>query len=89
MSKNNLIRRSDKKFIRSEKARIRRQFLDVKKHKELIDKLYERFLPKTKNASVEPKLEESPKEVEVKKENVKVSAKGAVGKAKAKKSVKN
>lgn len=33
--------RSVKKFIRREKARIRRQFFDVKKQEELIKKLYE------------------------------------------------
>ncbi|OGZ72473.1 MAG: hypothetical protein A2908_02820 [Candidatus Staskawiczbacteria bacterium RIFCSPLOWO2_01_FULL_38_12b] len=43
MSQNNTIKKSDKKFIRTEKARIRRQFLDVKKQEELIDKLYEKF----------------------------------------------
>lgn len=88
MSKNNLIRKSDKKFIRSEKARIRRQFLDAKKQKELIDKLYERFLPKLKSLSTEIKKEESPKKVEVKKEKVKASVKVASEKSKAKKSVK-
>lgn len=45
MSKNNTIRKSDKKFIRREKARIRRQFLDIKKQKEMIDELYKRFQP--------------------------------------------
>ena len=45
MSKNNTIRKSDKKFIRTEKARIRRQFSDLKKQKELISQLYVRFLP--------------------------------------------
>ncbi len=44
MSKNNTIKKSDKKFIRTEKARIRRQFLDSKKQKELIDELYKRFV---------------------------------------------
>lgn len=33
--------RSTKKFIRRQKAAIRRQFLDVKKQEELIKKLYE------------------------------------------------
>ena len=43
MSKNNTIRKSDKKFIRTEKSRIRRQFSDFKKQEEMINKLYERF----------------------------------------------
>ena len=33
--------KSFRKFIRREKARIRREVLDVKKQKELINKLYE------------------------------------------------
>ena len=43
MSKNNTIRKSDKKFIRREKARIRRDFLDFKKQEEMINELYKRF----------------------------------------------
>ena len=43
MSQNNTIKKSDKKFIRTEKARIRRQFLDLKKQQELIDNLYKKF----------------------------------------------
>lgn len=37
---------SDRKFIRTEKARIRRQFLDTKKQEELITELYQRILGK-------------------------------------------
>jgi len=33
--------KSFRKFIRKEKARIRREILDVKKQEELINKLYE------------------------------------------------
>lgn len=33
--------KSFRKFIRKEKARIRREFLDIKKQEELINKLYE------------------------------------------------
>jgi len=43
MSKNNTIKRSDKKFIRLEKARIRATVLDIRQHKVLIDELYKRF----------------------------------------------
>jgi hypothetical protein len=43
MPKNNQLKKSDKKFIRLEKARIRRQFLDFKKQEELISQLYDKF----------------------------------------------
>lgn len=73
MSQNNTIKKSDKKFIRTEKARIRRQFLDVKKQEELIDKLYEKFSGKPganqtidENTSVK-KEAEKPKAPKVKK----------------------
>ena len=36
--------RSLRKYIRKEKARIRREVLDLEKQKELIGQLYERFL---------------------------------------------
>ena len=36
--------KSIRKYIRKEKARIRREFLDVKKRKELIENLYNNFL---------------------------------------------
>lgn len=48
MSKNNTIKKSDKKYIRTQKAKIRAQFSDVKKQKEMIDALYERFIKKPK-----------------------------------------
>lgn len=35
--------KSVKKYIRREKARIRRQFFDIKKQEELIKKLYQQF----------------------------------------------
>ncbi|KPJ73252.1 hypothetical protein AMJ48_02200 [Parcubacteria bacterium DG_74_1] len=38
--------RSIRKFIRQEKARIRREVLDTKKQGELINQLYQRFLKK-------------------------------------------
>lgn len=50
MSQNNTIKKSDKKFIRTEKARIRRQFLDVKKQEELIDNLYKKYEKKLNQA---------------------------------------
>ena len=36
--------KSLRKYIRKEKARIRREFFDFKKQKELIDELYKKFL---------------------------------------------
>jgi len=45
--------RSLRKFIRKEKARIRREVLDLKKQEELIQQLYDKFLknklPNSKN----------------------------------------
>jgi len=74
MSKNNLIRKSDKKFIRTEKARIRRQFFDVNKQEEMINELYKRFVRKD-TMVIEPKPPEKevkkPVEKEVKLEKVK------------------
>jgi hypothetical protein len=37
--------KSVKKFIRSQKAQIRRQFLDVKKQEELIKEMYNKINP--------------------------------------------
>jgi hypothetical protein len=37
--------KSVKRFIRAEKSRIRREFVDVKKQKELIDLIYKKYLP--------------------------------------------
>ena len=41
--------KSLRKFIRREKARIRREILDVKKQEELIQKLYQKFLKNYEN----------------------------------------
>jgi len=46
--------KSIRKYIRQEKARIRREVLDVKKQKELIEEVYKKFskeLPKTQQKS--------------------------------------
>ncbi len=76
MSKNNQIKKSDKTFIRKEKARIRSQFLDKKKQEELINNLYKKILgqPEVKVAG-EMTPKEEPKEVAVKKEVVKKEVK--------------
>jgi len=54
MSKNNTIKKSDKKFIRLEKARIRAQFFDIKKQEEKINELYQRFTKKDKKSIQSP-----------------------------------
>ena len=41
--------KSLRKYIRREKARIRREVLDLKKQKELISELYEKFLKQNEN----------------------------------------
>jgi len=41
--------RSIKKYIRLEKSRIRREFLDIKKQKELIEGLCKKFLKAKQN----------------------------------------
>ena len=80
MSKNNLIRNSDKKFIRLQKSRIRRQFLDVKKQEEAISELYKKFLPAT--ATVGAISAEKPKTEKVvgKKETAAAKAPASQGK---------
>ncbi len=45
MSKSGLPR-GLKKFIRKEKARIKREILDVKEQKKLINELYQKFIKK-------------------------------------------
>lgn len=80
MSKNNLIKKSDKKYIRLQKARIRAQFLDVKKQQEMINELYQRFIPKAKVETTEVKAEK--KELVVKKEVKKEKPKKVASKSK-------
>ncbi len=41
--------RSIRKFIRLEKARIRREVLDIKKQEELINELYQKILEQHEN----------------------------------------
>ena len=40
--------KSIRKYIRKEKARIRREVLDIKEQKRLINELYQKFLSKNK-----------------------------------------
>jgi hypothetical protein len=44
--------KSIRKYIRKEKARIRREVLDLAEQKRLIDELYKRFLPKIKSSAM-------------------------------------
>ncbi len=93
MSQNNTIRKSDKKFIRTEKARIRRQFLDSKKQQEMIDNLYKKFLPGVKDEATSDKKQEASSDVkevarEVKAEVKKEAKKAEAPKAKKEKVVK-
>lgn len=46
--------KSLRKFIRLEKARIRREVLDLKKQEELINELYQKFLKKNEIKIREP-----------------------------------
>lgn len=68
--------KSERRFIRSEKARIRSQFLDVKKQEELITELYKKFLKQPKVAGIKEEAPEKPvAKVEIKKKEVKVKNK--------------
>lgn len=59
--------KSVRKFIRIEKARIRREFLDLKKQKELINELYLRISKNSKPdgskpLNIKPKIRKTKKE---------------------------
>ena len=74
---------SDRTFIRTEKARIRRQFLDRKKQEELITQLYQRFLgsKEVKSALEAERVQKAAAKPGKKKEKVKVPAKNKKEKA--------
>lgn len=79
MSKNNTIKKSDKTFIRREKARIRGQFLDVKKQEELITELYKKFSNQSVVAKTAEINNKEAKEVKiVKKEDKKPKVKSEI-----------
>ena len=84
MSKNNQIRKSDKKFIRLEKARIRRQILDSKKQQELITNLYKRFLVQPEIAAIETAVQKisEPKVLSAKVKTTKLKVKKSAVKVK-------
>lgn len=48
MQKTKKMPKSIRKFIRDQKAQIRRQYWDVKKQEELIKEIYNNLKPKTK-----------------------------------------
>ncbi|KKP31078.1 MAG: hypothetical protein A2360_02430 [Candidatus Staskawiczbacteria bacterium RIFOXYB1_FULL_32_11] len=80
------LNKSDKKFIRLEKARIRRKFWDVKKQKEMIDEMYKRLSGEIKAEVIEKKVKKV--KVEQKQNQVKSKAKAEKGKMKNKKKAK-
>jgi len=59
---------SIRKFIRLQKAKIRREVLDTKKQKEMIDEIYSKFLNKKIGQEENIKKQESEKEEKVKKQ---------------------
>ena len=65
-----LFSNSTRKYIRLQKSHIRREFSDVKKQRELIQELYQRFI---KNPDKKEKA--APKKVSVKKKAKGVAAK--------------
>ena len=71
------LKKSDRKFIRTQKARIRRQFLDFKKQEEMITELYKRLLgnsivkQQNSQTAAEKKQEKSKIKVRTKKTKVK------------------
>jgi hypothetical protein len=67
------IPKSLRKFIRNEKARIRRQVLDLNEQEDLINKLYDNLIKKV------------PEKKEIIKDEIKKSPKNKKTKAKAKK----
>ncbi len=72
MSKNNTIKKSDKKYIRTQKAKIRAQFSDAKKQTEMINELYARFIKKEVVGEIK---KEAPKKATVKKADSKAKVK--------------
>jgi hypothetical protein len=67
-----LFSKSTRKYIRFQKAHIRREFSDTKKQRELIRELIEKFTvkPKKKEEKQKEKKEETPKKVITKKKVV-------------------
>ena len=81
--------KSARKFIRSEKARIRAQFLDVRKQEDLITELYKKMLGQEKNeANVQEEIKETKEIKEMKKVKEEEPKKTKVKKGKAVKKVK-
>ncbi|MCH8048868.1 hypothetical protein IIC44_02105 [Patescibacteria group bacterium] len=71
-----LFSKSTRKYIRFQKARIRREILDFKKQKELIQELHQRFVGKSKKKEEKAKkVEEKPKKAAVKKKETAAATK--------------
>ena len=78
-----LFSKSTRKYIRFQKARIRREIFDIKKQRELIQELIERFTIKPEKKEKKPKIgivkpkkqEEKPKKVIKKKKAKETTAK--------------
>ena len=56
------LKKSDRKYIRTQKASIRRNFLDAKKQEEMISELYARLLGAPKKAEVVKEVKATKKE---------------------------
>ena len=72
-----LFSKSTRKYIRFQKARIRREIFDIKKQKELIQEVIDRFTVKSEKKEEKPKekKEEKPKKVIIKKKAKETTAK--------------
>ncbi len=55
------LKKSDRKFIRTEKARIRRQFSDAVKQEEMITEMYKKLVPAMGTASPAKPIAAEPK----------------------------
>lgn len=62
MPKEKKLAKSTRRFIRKEKARIRREFLDIRRQKELIEGLYNRHQNQQAEPSAPKALNEEAKE---------------------------
>lgn len=81
----NTLKKSDKKFVRLEKARIRSRFLDFKKQEEMITELYKRFEKKPVVTAIkDAPVKEEVKAVKITKEAKSLKAKKESRKAKVK-----
>lgn len=78
----NNLTKSQRKFIRTQKADIRSRFLDVKKQEELISEIYKKFVRQPVGVKENKKDEEV--KVEIKKPEIKKESKKRQAKVKVK-----